>query len=95
MSQSLKMEIMALENPAIIEHTVRSAARKQVLADSWRWLASAYARVTRAMAKRRRQRRAIAELERLDDRLLKDIGISRSEIPYVVGHGREASHGWL
>lgn len=32
----------------------------------------------------RQRRMAIAELERLDDRMLQDIGILRSEIPQVI-----------
>ncbi|MBZ9708575.1 DUF1127 domain-containing protein [Mesorhizobium sp. ESP7-2] len=32
----------------------------------------------------RQRRMAIAELERLDDRMLRDIGILRSEIPEVI-----------
>jgi uncharacterized protein YjiS (DUF1127 family) len=35
----------------------------------------------------RRRRAAIRELEALDDRLLKDIGISRSLIPFLVDGG--------
>jgi|HubBroStandDraft_1064217.scaffolds.fasta_scaffold09001_4 uncharacterized protein YjiS (DUF1127 family) len=39
-----------------------------------------------AMARRRELRRAYAELSALDDRSLADIGISRSEIAYVLTH---------
>jgi uncharacterized protein YjiS (DUF1127 family) len=37
-------------------------------------------------AERRNLRRAYAELSALDDRSLADIGISRSEIAYVLTH---------
>lgn len=37
-----------------------------------------------ALSRRWERRRAIAELGRLDDRLLADIGISRGQIPQVV-----------
>jgi len=37
----------------------------------------------------RQRRRAYAELAMLDDRSLADIGISRSEIPYVLSHAEE------
>jgi len=40
----------------------------------------------------RRQRRNIGELQRLDDRLLADIGISRSEIEEGVRLGRWSRH---
>lgn len=36
------------------------------------------------VAKRMREGRAIAELRRLSDRELNDMGISRSEIPFLV-----------
>ena len=37
----------------------------------------------------RRRQRAYAELYALDDRSLADIGITRSEIPYVLSHGAQ------
>ena len=39
----------------------------------------------------RRRRRAHAELLSLDDRSLADIGITRSEIPYVLSHTAEVA----
>jgi uncharacterized protein YjiS (DUF1127 family) len=38
-------------------------------------------------------RQAVYELEALDDRTLKDIGITRSEIWHAVRYGREAARG--
>lgn len=43
-------------------------------------------RMAAAMAERRKLRRAYEELSALDDRSLADIGISRSEIRYVLTH---------
>ena len=40
--------------------------------------------VIEPMQRRRRRRAAVADLERLSDQLLADIGISRAEIPRVV-----------
>ena len=42
-----------------------------------------------AWAAWRQRRRAYAELVSLDDRSLADIGITRSEIPYVLSHTTE------
>ena len=39
-----------------------------------------------AWAAWRQRRRAYAELASLDDRSLADIGVTRSEIPYVLSH---------
>ena len=36
------------------------------------------------------RQQAYAELAQLDDRSLADIGITRSEIPYVIAHPRAA-----
>jgi uncharacterized protein YjiS (DUF1127 family) len=38
-------------------------------------------------------RQAMYELEALDDRTLKDIGITRGEIWHVVRYGRDAAQG--
>ena len=48
----------------------------------------AVAQVWAHLAASRRKQEAIAELERLDDRMLQDIGITRTEIPMIV---RESS----
>ncbi len=46
-------------------------------------------RVARGLIKRavraHRRRLALRELEALDDRMLKDIGLSRGSLPYVIG----------
>ena len=47
-------------------------------------LREAVARVWNRVAKLRRQAQAVAELRRLDDRQLKDIGIARDDIPCLV-----------
>jgi uncharacterized protein YjiS (DUF1127 family) len=47
----------------------------------------------KSMSERRRQRRAIRELEAMDDYMLKDIGIGRSEIMRAVRYGRDGQ--WL
>ena len=43
-----------------------------------------------ALAGWRQRQRAYAELFALDDRSLADIGITRSEIPYVLSHAAAA-----
>ena len=51
---------------------------------------AALGRWWRAHADRRRRRRAMAQLETLSDRTLKDIGVNRSAIYWAVNHGRHA-----
>lgn len=55
----------------------------------WRWIVSGVRAYLASRAERRRQRRAEHELLRLDDRILKDIGIDRSEIGRVVRYGHD------
>ena len=47
--------------------------------------------VTGAVADWRHRQQAYAELAALDDRSLADIGITRSEIPFVLSHASD--HG--
>jgi uncharacterized protein YjiS (DUF1127 family) len=44
-----------------------------------------------SLADWRHRQQAYAELAALDDRSLADIGITRSEIPFVLSHAAEAS----
>jgi uncharacterized protein YjiS (DUF1127 family) len=43
-----------------------------------------FVRLVDALSRRLRERRAIARLQKLDDRLLNDIGLSRGEIERAV-----------
>jgi uncharacterized protein YjiS (DUF1127 family) len=55
------------------------------------WLAALFVPIKggiRWIGTRRRMRRDIEELKALDDRLLRDIGLSRSEVEYAVRFGR-------
>lgn len=76
-------------------HTVRSLLQVQgipsgsahgngLLASSLNAVVS----VARAIVRWQRQRRDILELERMDDRLLADIGITRGEAEHMVCNGR-------
>ena len=51
----------------------------------WRGLVLAGGIMVSTIATARRRRTAIRELQALDDRMLKDIGISRGDIPLLVG----------
>ena len=70
---------------------VRAALRKPIvwLWNAATWLAKALVRLGAAYVDQRRYGRQIAELQALSDYELKDIGIRRSEIYWVVHHGRE------
>ena len=57
-------------------------------------LVAALQRLRSAIEAERRARRAIIELERLDDRMLRDIGIDRSEIDRAVRGTRAMRTYW-
>jgi uncharacterized protein YjiS (DUF1127 family) len=66
-----------------------SATRDELIAESWTAaLTKAVRRVLSRLGRERRIRSDIGALITFDDRMLKDIGISRSEIEYVVRYGR-------
>jgi uncharacterized protein YjiS (DUF1127 family) len=54
---------------------------------SW-WLFSLPARLWSKLAEAHERRRSTAALEALDDRTLKDMGLTRNEIHHVVRYGR-------
>jgi uncharacterized protein YjiS (DUF1127 family) len=62
----------------------RSAGRRL----GWRRIASGVQTYLASKVQQRRLLRAERQLEDMDDRMLKDIGIGRSEIRRVVRHGR-------
>ena len=51
-------------------------------------LNAALRNVWRVYAEQRRRRKAMADLQALSDDALKDIGVRRSEIYWVIHHGR-------
>jgi uncharacterized protein YjiS (DUF1127 family) len=53
-----------------------------IMSAAWGWISE--------LARQRRLRRLEYELERLDDRTLKDIGLDRSEIGPAIRWGRKA-----
>jgi uncharacterized protein YjiS (DUF1127 family) len=66
-----------------------SPTRNALSAGSWTaTLARAIRRTISGFGRERRIRSDIGALMTFDDRLLKDIGISRSDIEYVVRYGR-------
>jgi uncharacterized protein YjiS (DUF1127 family) len=87
------VQLIIREAHAERARAVRAAFRASVL---WLWRLTvaagrAVARLGRAYADRRRYGRQMAELNALTDYELKDIGLRRSEIYWVVHHGREAA----
>ena len=71
----------------------RVARRADLNADSW---PAALARPIRQgiawIGSRRRLRRDVRELLALDDRILRDIGLRRSDVDYAARHGRSFDH---
>lgn len=57
------------------------------------WVGS-IASVVRAIARWHRFRKTVRELRRLDDRMLRDIGLRRDEITYVAHGLARRGDGW-
>jgi uncharacterized protein YjiS (DUF1127 family) len=79
---------MTFATPTIGRPRQRAAANASDFAmAAGRWIGfSALARLAERFAEHRQKQRMIAELEALDDRHLKDIGIVRGEIWHRVYH---------
>jgi uncharacterized protein YjiS (DUF1127 family) len=79
---------MTLATPTIgRQHDRAAATASDLVTAAGRWSGlSALARLAARFAEYRRKQRMIAELEALDDRHLKDIGIVRGEIWHRVYH---------
>lgn len=63
---------------------------RKAIRDMAMHVVAALGRWWRARADRRQRMRAMAQLETLSDRTLKDIGVHRSAIYWAVNHGRHA-----
>src|SRR5262249_8919872 len=83
----------AIQRNLVIQAYVRAAARAS--AEWLRVLSVRGARLVRNLAAERRRRRAIRELQRLDDRMLHDIGGSRGDIEFAVRNTVAAALFWL
>jgi uncharacterized protein YjiS (DUF1127 family) len=78
------------EQSEAVNALARSAMRK--LAQSVRTLVGNGIRLARTLAAERRLRRDMRVLHALEDRALRDMGLTRGEINRVVRHGRPRSH---
>jgi uncharacterized protein YjiS (DUF1127 family) len=76
--------------PRPVDHTWSYAeqAAREVLWPLWQRISGLVAAGFAHMRQRQRRRRAARQLRTMDDRMLKDIGLTRSEIGSMVRHGR-------
>jgi uncharacterized protein YjiS (DUF1127 family) len=87
----------SLRGPAVAVRPIRPAGTvrpeaAQPARPSWmRWVASLSTGLRSKLRRMREQRRAARMLSALNDRMLKDIGISRSELEYLQ-HGGPTKH---
>jgi uncharacterized protein YjiS (DUF1127 family) len=72
------------------ETDIRRTFQRQILSSVWNACTASAAALLAAHAERRRVKRCIAELSGLSDRMLRDIGVERQEIPCVARYGRDA-----
>jgi uncharacterized protein YjiS (DUF1127 family) len=93
MQYQKRLPVAALIGSALGERLVRPSgsaqASSRTQSSDWlAWIASLLGRLSSRVLRERKIERARAALYALDDRTLKDIGISRHEIDLVARHGR-------
>ena len=84
---------LPLENSRQVEMGVRTARAQRVadgFVDALLWVARQWSRLVDGVRADFRLRAAEAQLYRMTDRELADLGLSRSDIPFAV---REVAHG--
>ena len=87
---TLPLSSFELERQAAVERNlfIQTCVRAAV---NWlRLLALRGARFARRLAAEQRRRNAIRQLQRLDDRMLRDMGIHRGDIEFAVRNGLPA-----
>ena len=68
---------------------IRGAAWALALRRLGSGLAKAWSRLITRLREARAHRRAVNELLAMDDRSLRDLGVNRAGLSYIVDHGRE------
>ncbi|MBY6152448.1 DUF1127 domain-containing protein [Vannielia litorea] len=71
---------------AHIQYHPAEAARLPILRSIFARLGRAIAQNFRTRAERRARQRRVRRIEHLDDRMLRDIGITRADLDYAISH---------
>ena len=87
---TLPLSSFELERQAAIERNLFIQACVRAAVNWLRLLVLRSARFARRVAAEQSRRNAIRQLERLDDRVLRDMGIHRGEIEFAVRNGLPA-----
>jgi uncharacterized protein YjiS (DUF1127 family) len=93
-SKSMLPSLYEIERRARLERSLAAAAILRSvgagIAAALRFVGRGCVKLVRDLVAERRMQRNMRELEKLDDRMLADIGLHRGEIGSVVRHGRHA-----
>jgi uncharacterized protein YjiS (DUF1127 family) len=68
---------------------LRAESYADVVRTLGRAIGGVFAGIAKALRERRQRQRALDELMGLDDRALRDMGLSRAGVVYAIDHGRE------
>lgn len=76
------VESFGIVNETAIVAAANQARGEQMVA-AWKWLGGLFSGLQRSVERAR----VASELSKLDDRMLADIGLTRSDIPAILAHG--------